>query len=387
MAEMKVRDSTSQSVGRINTLGLSINDLAALLKRLDEADIAASGKNRRFKRRQFRLAALELEVHHAGSVPTKLNVVCRNLSSGGAALLHNSYLHVGTKVVLNFQHALRGVTPVVGKVAHCAHVRAVIHQLGIKFDSPIKPAEFLQLDPLEDWFTLENVKDEEMRGCIVLVGTSAMEAKLIQSFLKGTEVRLRCSADKAEALTHASEGADLIIADPDQKSIDLPDFMHGAHDAGLSTPILVVTSRGPDERRKILKDLQPSAVLAKPLTRDVFARALAEFLIVGRSGASTVSSMGAGDERIAMLPEFVRSLNASGADLRALLERSEPDAAQAICSQIASAAPAMGFAGIGSLAEQAVRSLTQTRSVDSSKASLQRLIDACESAHTVRRVA
>lgn len=387
MAEMRVRDSTSQSVGRINTLGLSINDLAALLKRLDEADGAASGKHRRFKRRQFRLAALEIEVHHAGSVPTKLNVVCRNLSSGGAALLHNSFLHVGTKVVLNFRHAARGIAPVTGRVAHCAHVRSLIHQLGIKFDSPIKPADYLHLDPLEDWFTLENVKDEEMRGCIVLVGTSGMEAKLVQSFLKGTEVRLRCAVDQAQALAHAAEGADLIIADPDQQTLELREFLRAVAEAGLSTPILVVTARGIDERQRILKELQPSAVIAKPLTRDVFARALAEFLIVGRSGASTVSSMGVSDEKVAMLPEFVRSLNASGADLRGLLERSEADATQAICSQIASAAPTMGFAGIGALAEQAVRSLTQTRSVESSKAALQRLIDACESAQAVRRVA
>ncbi|MBS0188799.1 MAG: PilZ domain-containing protein [Planctomycetes bacterium] len=385
MAEIKGRDSTGQSVGRINTLGLSINDLAALLKRLDEADAAASSKHRRYKRRQLRLSALELEVHHAGGVPTKLNVVCRNISSGGAALLHNSFLHVGTKVVLNFRTPTRGTVAVTGKVAHCQHVRALVHQLGIKFDQPIKPAEFLQIDPLEDWFTLENVKDEEMRGCIVLVGTSDMEAKLIQSFLKGTDVRLRVAQDQVTALKHAAEGADLIVADPDQQKFELAAFMQAAHDAGLATPILVTTARGPDERRKILKELDPAAVLAKPLTRDVFARALGEFLIVGRSAASTVSSMNAKDEKIALLPEFVRSLNASATDLRGLLERGELDATQAICSQIASAAPPMGFAGIGSLADQATRSLTQTRSVESSKAAILRLIGACESAQAARR--
>ncbi|MGH7244236.1 MAG: PilZ domain-containing protein [Phycisphaerales bacterium] len=384
MAELRGRDSTAQSVGRINTLGLSIADLAALLKRLDEADGALS-KNRRFKRRQFRLASLDMEVHHTGGVPTRLNVVCRNISSGGAALLHNSFLHVGTKVILNFRNASRGNVSVIGKVAHCGHVRALVHQLGIKFDQPIKPADFLQLDPLEDWFTLENVKDDEMRGCIVLTGTSDMEGKLVQSFLKGTEVRLRCANDQATAFANAAEGADLIIADPDQQKFDLGAFIRAAHDAGLAVPILVVTARGPDERRKILTELEPAAVLAKPLTRDVFARALGEFLIVGRSAASTVSSMLTTDEKMSLLPEFVRSLNASAGDLRGLLERSELDATQAICSQIASAAPPMGFAGIGALADQAVRSLTQTRSVESSKAALQRVIGACESAQASRR--
>lgn len=385
MAELKGRDSTAQSVGRINTLGLSIADLAALLKRLDEADQAASAKHRRFKRRQFRLASLEMEVHHAGGVPTKLSVVCRNISSGGAALLHNSFLHLGTKVVLNFRNAARGSVSITGKVAHCSHVRSLVHQLGIKFEQPIKPADFLQLDPLEDWFTLENVKDDEMRGCIVLAGTSDMEAKLVQSYLTGTDVRLRCAADQATAISQAAEGADLIIVDPDQKKLDVGTFMDGAAGAGLATPIIVVTARGPDERRKILENFAPGAVLAKPLTRDVFARALGEFLIVGRSAASTVSSIRQDDEKIALLPEFVRSLNASATDLRDLLARNELDATQAICSQIASAAPAMGFAGIGALAEQAIRSLTQTRSVESSKAAIQRVVGACESAQAVRR--
>jgi len=385
MAELRGRDSTSQNVGRINTLGLSIADLAALLRRLDEADKASSSKSRRFKRRQFRLASLDMEVHHVGSVPTRLSVVCRNISSGGAALLHNSFLHVGTKVVLSFRNSTRGNVQVIGKVAHCSHVRALVHQLGIKFEQPIKPADFLQLDPLEDWFTLETVKDEEMRGCIVLVGTSDMEAKLVQSFLKGTEVRLRCAGDQATAFAHAAEGADLIVADPDQQKIQISSFIRDAEAAGLATPILVITARGPDERRKILVDDNPAAVLAKPLTRDVFARALGEFLIVGRSAASTVSSMHQADEKMMLLPEFVRSLNASACDLRGLLERNELDATQAICSQIACAAPAMGFAGIGALADQAVRSLTQTRSVESSKAALQRVIGACESAQAARR--
>lgn len=385
MAELKGRDSTTQTVGRINTLGLSITDLAALLKRLDEADQAASSKHRRFKRRQFRLASLEMEVHHAGGVPTRLNVVCRNISSGGAALLHNSFLHNGTKVVLNFRNPTRGAVSVSGKIAHCSHVRSLIHQLGIKFDQPIKPSDFLQLDPLDDWFTLENVKDEEMRGCIVLAGTSDMERKLVQSYLTGTEVRLRTADDQASAIAQAAEGADLIIADPDQKKIELGPFIEAVGAAGLATPVLVVTARGPDERRKLLGELSPAAVLAKPLTRDVFARALGEFLIVGRSAASTVSSIRSDDAKAAMLPEFVRSLNASAGDLRDLLARNELDATQAICSQIASAAPSMGFAGIGALAEQAIRSLTQTRSVESSKAAIQRVVGACESAQATRR--
>ncbi len=387
MAELKGVDSTRQSVGRMNTLGLSINELAALLRRLDDAEkaSAAASKHRRFKRRQFRLASLQMEVHHVGSAPNKLSVVCRNISSGGAALLHNSFMHSGTKVVLNFTHPTRGIVAVHGKIAHCAHVKATIHQLGIKFDQPIKPADFLQLDPLEDWFTLEQVKDEEMRGCIVLAGTSDMEQKLIQSFLKGTDVRLRAAPDQERALKQASEGADLIVIDPDQKKIDLEAFFKAADEAGMATPILIVTARGPDERRRILKELQPGAILAKPLTRDVFARALGEFLIVGRSAASAVSSMSSADDKAPLLPEFVQSLNASGADLRNLLERKELDAAQAVCAQIARAAPPMGFAGIGSLADQAIRSLTQTRSVESSKAALQRLIGACESAQATRR--
>lgn len=387
MSEIKGKDSTNQSVGRINTLGLSIPELATLLKRLDESDAASGGgsKSRRFKRRQLRLSALQMEVHHAGGMATKLNVVCRNLSSGGAAVLHNSFLHMGTKVVLNFKHATRGNVGVIGKVAHCAHVRACVHQLGIKFEHPVKPSDFLQLDPLDDWFTLERVKDEEMRGCIVLAGTSAMEQKLVQSFLKGTDVRLRCAADQAETLAFASEGADLIILDPDQKSVTLEAMFKAAAEAGSATPILVVTAQGPDERRRILKEFGPAAVLSKPLTRDIFARALGEFLIVGGSASTTVSSMRGSDDKSALLPEFVRSLHASASDLRDLLERKELDAAQAVCAQIASAAPSMGFAGIGSLAEQAERSLTQTRSVESSRPVLQRLIGACESSQATRK--
>lgn len=387
MAGIKARDCTNQSVGRMNTLGLSVPELAALLKRLDDAEAAsaAASKSRRFKRRQLRLSALQMDVHHSGGIASSLSVVCRNISSGGSAVLHNSFMHSGTRVVLNFRHATRGTVGVAGKIAHCAHVQGCIHQLGIKFDHPVKPAEFVQLDQLDDWFTLENVKDEEMRGCIVLAGTSPMEQRLIQSFLKGTDVRLRCAANQTEAMNFAGEGADIVVIDPDQKNIDLKSTIRAFEEGGLAMPIVVVTSRGPDERRKILTELRPAAVLAKPLSRDIFARALAEFLIVGGSAAVAVSSIQPGEEKAALVPEFVRSLNASSADLRDLLERRDLDATQAICAQIASAAGSMGFAGIGAMAEQAERSLTQTRSVESSRAVLQRLISACESAQPARK--
>lgn len=382
-------DAPTSATAKLHTLGMTVQDVAALLNRLDEADRENEARGRKtprkFRRRTYRIASLPVEMIGPGGAGTAVMMVCRNLSSGGLAALHNSFVHPGTKVLVTLKHISRGPTVLSAKVTHSQHLKGVVHQVGIRFEQPIKPGDYIKMDQLEDWFSLEAVPPEELRGCLVVVGSSEIEQRLIQNFLQGTDVRLRCADDEKTALAYAADGADLLIADPDQGKLELDSFFAAMNDAGVATTVVVATARSKDERQRWLREFEPAAIVAKPMTKSLFLRAVAEFLIVGRSGTATVSSMLGQDERASLLPAFVRSLNESAADMRSLMERRDADSLRAMCAQIAKAAPGMGFSGVGLLAEQAGKSLAQTRSTDSSRAAVQRLIVACESAQLQKR--
>lgn len=383
-------ESTASNVagGRIRSLGMSLHDLASLLNHLDaseaEATSGSRAAKRQYKRRSHRVASLPVEITPRGGPSVRLLMVCRNLSSGGASLLHNSFLHAGTRLALTLRHLNRGSVTVHGKVAHCDHVRGMVHQVGVRFEQIVNIADYVKLDELSDWFTLEHVPLDEVRGCLVLGGASEVEQRLIQHCLEGTETRLRLAEGHEAAIGYVREGADLVLLDIDQGRVDLDSFFAAANESGLATPVIVVSGKSDAELKRVLREFQPSAVLAKPILRDLLLRSIAEFLVVGRSAAATVSSLITTDERYALVPGFVRSLHESAEDLQGLIARREADAARAICLQLAKAAPTVGFSGIGLLADQAARSLTQTRSVESSRPALQRLILACESAQAGR---
>lgn len=379
----------TSAMAKLHSLGMTVRDVAALMNRLDEADGENDEQGRRsprkFKRRSYRIASLPVEIVAPGGSLTSVTMVCRNLSSGGLAALHNSFLYPGTRVSVTLKHAVRGPMAVAGKVTHSQHINGVVHQVGIRFDQPIKPGDFLKLDELEDWFSLESVPQEELRGCLVVVGTSEIELRLMQNYLLGTQIRLRSAEDEKTGVAQAAEGADLVIVDPDQGRVDVGGFLAAMSEAGVATPVLVASGRSKDDRQRWLRELGPAAIVSKPLTKPLFLRAVAEFLIVGRSGAATVSSIASRDERSSLLPAFVRSLNEGASDMRGLLERRDTDSLRAMCAQIAKAAPGMGFSGVAALAERANRSLSQTHSAESSRVAIQRLIVACESAQVQKR--
>ncbi len=379
----------TSATAKLHSLGMTVQEVAALMNKLDESDRESEAKGRKaprkFKRRSYRIACLAVDLIAPGGAATAVTMVCRNLSSGGIAALHNSFLHPGTHVHVTLKHVSRGPTVLAAKVTHSQHLKGVVHQVGIKFDQPIKPSDYIKLDQLEDWFSLESVPPEELRGCLVVVGTSEIEQRLIQNYLQGTDVRLRCADDEKTGIAYAADGADLVIADPDQGKLDLDGFFAALNDGGVATPVVVATARSKDDRQRWLREFEPAAIVAKPLTKALFLRAVAEFLIVGRSGAATVSSMMSQDERASLLPAFVRSLNDSATDMRGLLERRDTDSLRAMCAQIAKAAPGMGFSGVGLLAEQASKSLAQTQSAESSRSAIQRLIVACESAQLQKK--
>lgn len=274
----------TSATAELHSLGMTVQDVAALMNKLDESDPGergegARGVQRKFKRRSYRMACLPVEIVAPGGATTAVTMVCRNLSSGGLAALHNSFLHPGTKANVTLKHVSRGPTVLSAKVTHSQHLKGVVHQVGIKLDQPIKPSDYIKLDQLEDWFSLEAVPPEELRGCLVVVGTSEIEQRLIQNYLQGTDVRLRCPSRTTSKRTMRTRrtGRTLSSSIRTRARWSSTGFFAAMQDGGVATPVVVVTARSKDDRQRWLREFEPAAIVAKPLTKALFLRAVAEF--------------------------------------------------------------------------------------------------------------
>jgi CheY-like chemotaxis protein len=369
---------------RPNSVNMGGVDLERLLAELDgpPGSENPAAKNRDFVRWQFRVDGVRLRVEQSGgggaSSSAVVRVACRNLSRGGISILHGAYIHPGSAVTIFLINRNRVPTPIPGSIVRCRHVRGMVHEIGIKFTLPIDTREFVKRDPFSDCFSLEHVQPADLAGTVVAIDDSPMDLKLIQHYLRETQLRVRPASGKDEALALIAQGCDLVLCDYDLGEATLVDVVAEMRARGVSTPVIAVTADTSVQTRDRLIAAEASALLSKPMSQDLLLRALAEFLVVG-SRAEALRSTLAGDDPNAVLVEaFVQQARQFGKRLTECIQRDDTATARSICLQIRGSAPMLGFAGLGKLADAAANAVASSQSIPDSVVPLRSLIAACE---------
>jgi CheY-like chemotaxis protein len=361
--------------GRPNTLGLHDRELGDLLDRYDGLDPGgAINPKRDFVRWPFRRTSVSIRLTHPGGAVSTVQMACRNISRGGLAALHSTYIHPGTRCRVTLPHAT-GPRIVDGTVVRCIHRSGVVHEIGVSLDQPIQIREYLQPDPLADCFSLEKVNPALLSGTVILADGSEIDRRLFKHFLRNTPLQVFCASSVEEALNHIGQMVDLVVADA---GVLADGRIARATLASGQVPLLVTSSEASSELRGLVQRMPDCAFVAKPWSQRMLLRAIAEFLVVRGTGA------GEGDgaeDTDAHAPELARSFAQELPDTISKLERAmrEGDAhrCRQYCLQIAGTAPAVGFKSLGSLASAAAQTLGATGSVGQSHFELRALVTAC----------
>lgn len=377
----------AQQPAPANTIRL---DAARLNRLLDERD-AASEQNdnkprRDYVRWAFREASIPMTVVHPGGSNAVVNVACRNLSSGGIAVLHSSYMHKGTQCFVSLPKADGSRMTVEGTVVRCVHVSGTIHELGVQFLKPIDPKQYVSLDPFANGFSLETVNPEDLQGTVLYIEDSALDQALVRHYLRETQIRLIVSDNVAEGLKRAAEGVDLILCDYSLGDTLGSKFVAEARNAGLSQPILMVTADTSAATRQELIKASATAYITKPIRQDTLFRALAEFMMLGEDAGGMASTLPENHANLGLLETFVDEIRQHAKQLESAMTAENTQRARSICLQIAGSAPVMGFERLAELARSAERSVASTMSVVESAVPLRTLIGACQRT-TARRAA
>jgi CheY-like chemotaxis protein len=333
------RPQTIQASDRPNTLGIAQRELDLLLGEMDNVESPASQYKREFARWPFRHSTVQFEVTHPGGTVTKLKLACRNLSRGGIGLLHNGFVHPGSPCRVWLPRLVGGSQEMPGVVTRCSHRRGALHEIGVKFAKPADLRSFIGGSRNNDFYTLEKVVPDKLVGRVLYIEDCTIDIRIIQHFLRSTQIRLKICETAATGLIEAAQGFDLILCDwrlPDMPGTQL---MAQARMRGIQTPALIVTADPVSLIKDGLYDIPDVGVLAKPITQDQLLRMLAERLIVGRdddSMAKMAVDKGLSERLASEMSSLIDKLDSAvqGGDSKTCYE---------VAMQIKGVAPLMGL--------------------------------------------
>ncbi|MCC6676748.1 MAG: response regulator [Phycisphaerales bacterium] len=368
---------------RSNTLGLTANSLDSLLDLLEATGHGKAGAHKReFVRWPFRQPSVVLQVIHPGGTAVTMRVACRNVSCGGAGLLHGAFVHPGSRCTLHLPRRSGEVVEVEGRIARCKHVARMIHELGVKFDAPIDVRQFMPEEATAEAFSRELVRPEELHGCVLLIDDATLQHQYIGHQLRDTRLRLRTARSVAEGIALAREGCEVIMTDyhlPDGTGTEL---IKGLREAGVTTPVIIHTcDDSPTTRAKAMR-ARPDGFLIKPVPQPRLLQAIAEFL--GKASGGQPRSAAPGG---ALKEQMATELKAYGPKLREAAAAGDAMGCFVLCKQVRSEAPTVGMKALGERAGKVADSLSCTMRVADCREELDEIARLCEGAPKEPRAA
>ena len=340
---------------RVNTLGWSQRELNLVLDHLEAADRAASGgtHRREFARWPFRKAVVPVLLTHPGGTQSTLKLACRNISRGGISLLHNGYIYPNSAMRLTLPRSDKGFSDVDDVIKRCIHRRGVLHEIGVAFKRPIHLRDYLILQPTTEFYSLERVTPESIKGKLLLVEDSHLDVSIIKHLLRQTSLQIKhveTVRDADEVVS--SEEISIILCDaglPDERGTV---WLQRLRERGCQVPAIITSADTMAMMRENAWQMRGVYPLPKPVSQEALLRTLAECLLL----TDATNAVKTEHEQLPdHLTERLRGMLANYVtQLKERIEQGDVEGAMVTALMIKGAAPSLGLPGIAQSAETAV---------------------------------
>jgi CheY-like chemotaxis protein len=345
---------------RVNTLGLDARELAALLDLLDSREGGPDRRaNREFARWPYRHPTIVVRLTHPGGSAVTLHLAGRNISRGGVSLLHNAYIHPGTRCEVSLIRAKGGRTDAPGKVCRCTHRQGRLHEVGIKFDRPVRVRTFVPAGAKTTVLSLERVDAARLKGRVLHIEDSALEAKIFAHYVRETGLVIEHVGTGTEGIAKARGNFSIIVLDLNLPDVQGTEVLAAIRAKGITTPVLMLTA----DPRLVLagpqQDAPDTLLLRKPHTQLQLLQHLGELLL----GHDLENGPRTGDDSPALPKGMgVAELQAMSAELEAAIRKSDEAELARVCTQLRAIAPLLGLTDVATAAEHAVLALGKPES-------------------------
>lgn len=369
---------------RRNTIGLSFQALEGLLDRLDALAVpGVSPESRTYARWPLREPFVEVCVEEHGAYRRCVVMATRNVSNGGVAVLHSSYLYPGSKCTVALP-TRGGQEPVVmvGRIVRCTHREGMVHEIGIKFDEAIDASRFVaKLMPVHAGSEVTSAA--KLTGTVLQIDGSAVDRRLIQYFLTVTKIKLVSVGTFEEARKLATGQLDLIVTDmllPDGK---VQDFVRWLRNQCVQTPIVLHTATPVAQVRQQMQKMEVQGLLTKPVEREALLAGMIEFLNApkARKLQQRSKSLDKSDPAVREIVDlFKAELESVVTAIQAAAGTEDAMAVYAMALRLSGTAPALGFDQLGKIAGRTAEVVAATMSCEESAEQIRALVESCQKA-------
>lgn len=360
---------------RPNSLGLRERELESILSGLNQQN-KENANSRAFSRWRYQQLSIPIRILHPGGSELDVRMACRNLSKGGIGLLHRSFLHLGTRLVVTLNDPAKGQIQVAGSVVRCLHLFGMVHEIGVVFDEQIDIRRILRPDPMQELLAIETIDPSRLVGTILLVEDSAMDARLVKHFLRDTQLRVTHAVNIEEGERLVLAGVGLVLCDIHLGDQNGGDLARRLYESPCRAPVILTSVDTSETTRELVSKPWVAGFLAKPFTQENLIRTIAEFITEPGTGGRPASGGGAKADRqliAAMLPE----LRKASEQLETAAAEDDATLALSILMQLKGAAPVLGLSELASLVDTCTDRLASHMELRDIREQIPAIVEAC----------
>ena len=239
----------------VRTIRLTEERLEKILDRLDVMGNSAAANKRATPRYTYRINGCVVHLQQPGDgSSTPFLVATRNLSAGGISFLHGGFVHPHSKCLVQLISAHGAWVNVTGTVLHCRYLESGIHEVALRFDAGIDPADYCP-DALTSRVLL--VTDDQ---AVVRL------ANVLLAQLKAAAEVADCGAVAVEKV--AVECYDAVLVDLELSEEEGMDVVRELRASGYRGAVLAAASGQTPVDRELCLTAGCDACLPKPLERE-----------------------------------------------------------------------------------------------------------------------
>lgn len=366
----------------VDLIRLSDRELTQLLERLDNSQ-HSGGTGGKFVRKGIRWNLRQqravVTVIDEGSGKSSAVVIPRNLSTQGIGFLYGGYLYKNQRCVTTLRSREGEPRCVPGVVLRCSHIKGRIHEVGVRFDHPIAPSDFLLQDPSQQEEYLDSVDSSRLSGTAVIVSQDKELTTALLNILQETRVRATTTKDISRLRRSLHHKPDVIFLDASAVKQEWEQAMRSIRSEGYDGAILhLVPKEGKLPETRVILAGGSEVISSPPQKRDVL-RSLAQHILPDGAFSPLANNTTAVPCDQAEAAAAIKQLAESVQELRKSITENDIISVIQTVEDIAAQAEQLGIEIIETLTDECIEQL-RTNGIAGAQQSLNQLATKCAEA-------
>lgn len=224
--------------------------------------------------------SVKLAIKHPGGTLRHVLVRARNISDTGIGIIYSGFIHNDTPCEIEICDGDSPLLTVPAVVARCRYLTNSVHEIGLRFGSPIESQSIIQAKKVEIPTNQPvRVVIPRLDGRLLYVEAFETERRYTTYRLTQMGLRVTHTDNALDALELAGKQAfDLILCEINLSPNPASYLIRRLRSKGNKTPIIVLGHSIEKHTAKEHTDLGAQACLNKPFTPIALSKALSQYL-------------------------------------------------------------------------------------------------------------